>query len=147
MLWDASDPDANALSAGDFLNLARANRAAASGGRQGQEASKEPAQVEQVLERLSERGRGDQPSSDTRAELTASNQRLEELERARTMLKYKRSSEKIDVELPRSADVEIVDQAKPAPAPERSLWGTLTGKEGDFASVARIKVRPEASEI
>src|SRR5262249_6896738 len=55
------------------------------------------------------------PTNATLAYLNARKE-LEELQRSQQILNMKMASERIDVDVPKSAMVEIVDQAKPEPA-------------------------------
>ena len=72
---------------------------------------------------------------------------LEELQRFRQTLDAKIASEKIDVELPKTMMVEIVDRAVPPSSPSSTLWEKVRGKAGDFKSIARIKVERDQSDI
>jgi anti-sigma factor RsiW len=72
---------------------------------------------------------------------------LDESQRSRQILDMKIASEKIDVDLPKTSMVEIVDKAAPASSPSSTLWEKIRGKGGDFKSTARIKVERDQSDI
>jgi uncharacterized protein involved in exopolysaccharide biosynthesis/Mg-chelatase subunit ChlD len=73
---------------------------------------------------------------------------LEELQSFQKILNMKIASENVDVTLPKSAMVEIVDNAKTPPPKAPSLWERLGGaKAGEVASTARVKVERDQNEI
>ena len=74
---------------------------------------------------------------------------LEELQRFRQILDTKITSEKIDVELPRTGMVEIVDKAGVPQRPQSpSLWDRIRGKgTGEFHSSASVKVERDQSDV
>jgi Mg-chelatase subunit ChlD len=72
---------------------------------------------------------------------------LEEAQRFRQILDAKIASEKIDVDLPKTMMVEMVDKAVPASSPSSSLWEKVTGKGGDYKSTTRVKVERDQSDI
>ena len=72
---------------------------------------------------------------------------LQELQRSRQHLGSKIASEEIDVDLPKTTVVEIVDKAAPASSPSSTLWEKIRGKGGEFKSTARIKIERDQSDI
>jgi len=74
---------------------------------------------------------------------------LEELQRFRQILDTKIASEKIDVELPRTGMVEIVDKAGVPQRPQSpSLWDRIRGKgTSEFHSSASVKVERDQSDV
>jgi Mg-chelatase subunit ChlD len=72
---------------------------------------------------------------------------LEEAQRFRQIVDMKIASEKIDVELPKTMMVEIVDKAVPPSSPTSTLWDKISGKRDGFKSTARIKIDRDAPDI
>jgi Mg-chelatase subunit ChlD len=72
---------------------------------------------------------------------------LEEMQRFRQILDAKIAFEKVDVTLPATHMVEVVDRAVPASVPSSTLWEKVRGKGGDYKSTARIKVERDQSDI
>ena len=57
---------------------------------------------------------------------------LEELQRFRQILDAKIAYEKIDVDLPKTMMVEVVDKAVPAASPSSTLWEKIRGKTDEL---------------
>ena len=81
--------------------------------------------------------------SDRAKEYTDAKRNLEELQTFRKVLNMKIASENLDVTLPKSAAVEIVDNAKPQKS--SSIWDWLTGES--YASTARVKIEGDQNDI
>jgi Mg-chelatase subunit ChlD/capsular polysaccharide biosynthesis protein len=80
-------------------------------------------------------------------QLADAKRELDELQRFRQILDMKIASEKIDVELPKTMVVEIVDKAVPPSSPSSTLWDKIRGKGDGFKSTARIKIERDAPDI
>ena len=80
-------------------------------------------------------------------QLADAKRELDELQRFRQILDMKIASEKIDVELPKTMMVEIVDKAVPPSSPSSTLWDKIRGKGDGFKSTARIKIERDAPDI
>ncbi len=70
--------------------------------------------------------------------------KLEELMRFRSMLNMKLASEKIDLDIPRTTMVEVVDRAQPAQKKTVTFGGLLAG---NYTSSARVRVERDVADI
>ena len=89
---------------------------------------------------------GAEDAAKTRPYVEAKRQ-LEELQRFRQILDAKIAAEKIDVDLPKTMMVEVVDKAVPAASSSSTLWEKVRGKTDGYKSTARIKVERDQSDV
>jgi len=114
--------------------------------RQGGAVAGEPLVTSGVLPRQTQvtTGETSRPTSVEELAYLEKRRELDDAIRLRNILNMKVATEQIDVNLPRSTAVEMVDKA--VPAKERSgTFGGLFG--GNYASTARVKIEPDTVDV
>ena len=159
---------ANAI-AEEYINLKREMRASTSdtslsGMTEGVlKAEREIRQAEAELKRLEQQATPElakseppppsnpEPGQATSDAYAAKKREVEDLVQFKKMMSLKLLSEKADVNLPKTAMVEIVGRATPATKPTASTWermrGAVTGGYNSFESAARIRLHENDSDI
>ena len=89
----------------------------------------------------------DDPAAKTQRELDGKKAKLAELQHFADTVHTRLYSERTEVDLPKTPQVEIAERAVPASKPSLSLSGIWNGDASRYKSTARVKVERDQSDI